>query len=169
MAHRGGRVCPMFHFNWLQSIGVALMVAGMAHAVTITVPCSGSGGGASGLIAAIETANSTPGANTINLTPGCVYVLSALYPGESANGLPPISGTLIINGYGATIERSQAAGTPNLRILAVGGNVTLNTVTVKGGKIFHNDLGLSCESGDSAPSNDEGFGGGICVGGGFSP
>ena len=108
-------------------IGLALLMAGLAHAATITVPCSGSGRGASGLIAAIETANGTTGANTINLTPGCVYVLSALYPGESVNGLPPITGTITINGYGATIERSQAVGTPNLRIFAVAASGTQET------------------------------------------
>ncbi len=155
-------------------IATAFVLAGLAQAVTITVPCSGSGGGASGLIAAIEKANSTPGANTINLTPGCVYVLTALYPGESANGLPPITGTITIDGYGATIERSHASGTPPFRIFAVAsgdngvtsgtGDLTLNTVTLKGGKAYHNDFGNNlCEDGGTPYANDQGYGGGICV------
>jgi hypothetical protein len=167
MSHACGRVCP-FNLKSLGPVGLALLVAGLAHPGTQTVPCSGSGGGPSGLVASIETANSTPGANTINLTPGCVYALSALYPGESVNGLPPITGIITINGYGATIERSHAAGTPSLRIFAVtsGGDLTLNNVTVKGGEVFHNDLGSSCEDLGAPPPDevrDIGWGGGLCV------
>jgi hypothetical protein len=169
MSHLQGRVCPNSHFNWLARFGLALLMAGVAHAVTITVPCSGSDGGASGLIAAINTANSTPGPNTINLAPGCLYALTTLYPGAGENGLPPITGAVTINGYGATIERSQAAGTPAFRILAVaatslnppaGGNLTLNTVTIRGGQVFRNDPGALCED---VGGSEEGSGGGICV------
>lgn len=170
------RACPFlfksFQFKPLRPIGIALLVAGMAHAVTITVSCSGSSGGSAGLIAAINTANSTSGANTINLTPGCIYTLIAQYPGQSLNGLPPITGTLTVNGYGATIERSHAEGTPSFRIFAVdafppvSGNLTLNFVKVEGGRVLNNDIGFPCEDGTDANGNpffDAGFGGGICV------
>jgi hypothetical protein len=166
MSHLQGRVCPIFHFNWLRSIGVALVVAGLAHAVTITVPCSGSGGGASGLVAAIDTANSTAGPNTINLTPGCVYTLTTTHEGNgiSQNGLAPITGTLTINGYGATVARS-AVGTPFFRIFSVlaGGNLTLNIVTLKGGLVgFIGTEQTPCQ--DVVSGIDLGAdGGGVCV------
>jgi hypothetical protein len=161
MSHVLGRVCPFVRFGWLRPIGVALIVASMAHAVTINVPCSGSGGGASGLVATINTANSTPGPNTINLTPGCVYTLTSPYQADSPNGLPPITTTLTINGYGATIARSQAVGTPGFRIVAVltGGNLALNTVTVRGGESYFDN----CEVWDFYAV---GHGGGLCVGSG---
>src|SRR5438270_289212 len=134
MSHVPARVCEI-QFKPLRPIGLALLAAGLAHAATLTVPCSGSGGGASGLVAAIDVANSTPGPNTINLTPGCVYTLTSPHQVGSPNGLPPITGIVTVNGYGATVARSQAVGTPGFRIFSVlaGGNLTLNTVTVKGG------------------------------------
>ncbi|MGI9074297.1 MAG: hypothetical protein ACR2JB_23960, partial [Bryobacteraceae bacterium] len=112
MTHVQEQTCPILHVNWLRPIGVALLVAGLAHAATITVPCSGSGGGPSGLAAAIKTMNSTLGPNTINLTPGCIYTLAHAFQVGSPNGLPPITGIITVNGYGATIARSQVSGTP---------------------------------------------------------
>ena len=169
MSHVQGRVCRIFHFNWVRSIGVALVAVGMAHAVTITVPCSGSsGGGPGGLAAAINTANSTLGPNTINLTPGCAYTLTRTYRAGSKNGLPPITGIVTINGYGATIGRSQVVGTPSFRLFAVlaGGNLTLNTVTVRGGSVhsvagqinggFVTGGGLSIEAGGRLTLNHTG-------------
>jgi hypothetical protein len=170
MSHLLGRVGPFLHSNWPRPIGVALMIAGLAHAATQTVPCSGSGGGPSGLIAAVDTANSTPGPNTINLTPGCVYTLTTTHEGSggiSQNGLAPITGTLTINGYGATVARSPV-GTPFFRIFSVlaGGNLTLNTVTVKGGFAdFIGDAQSPCQDLNNQFSV-VGFGGGVCVDGG---
>jgi hypothetical protein len=143
---------------------VTICAVQSALATTITVACSGSGGGSNGLIAAIENANSAPGANTINLTPGCVYLLTTSYPLAGDNGLPPITGVITINGYGATIARSQPAGSFGFRILAVasGGNLTLNTVTIKGGRAFFNSGGDACEATPDG-NLDRGFGGGLCV------
>jgi hypothetical protein len=162
MSHVCGRVCP-FNLKSLEPVGLALLVAGLAHAATQTVPCSGSGGGASGLVAAINTANSTPGPNTINLTPGCIYTLTSPYQADSPNGLPPITGIITVNAYGATIARSQAVGTPAFRIVAVltGGNLTLNTVTVRGGSVnnglieggFITGGGLSIDAGGKLTLN----------------
>jgi hypothetical protein len=137
MSHIVRRICPILHVNWLRPIGVAVAVVVLAHAATITVPCSGSGGGPSGLVAAINRMNSTFGPNTINLTPGCIYTFTHPFQVESPNGLPPITGIITVNGYGATIARSQASGTPPFRIFAVasGGNLTLNVAIVKGGLV----------------------------------
>jgi hypothetical protein len=159
MSHVQGRVCPSFRFNWLRPIGLALVAAGMAHAVTIAVPCSGSGG-ASGLIAAINKSNNRLGANTINLTPGCVYTLSRTYQTYSGNnGLPLITGIIIMNGYGATIARSQAAETPTFRIffVASGGTLILNTLTVKGGYAYAPRSTLD------PPEDSQAFGGGLMI------
>lgn len=175
MLHLNRRAC-VARLTLLRLTMIALFVTGAANAVTVTVPCSGSGGGASGLITAIETANSTPGASTINLTPGCVYRLTTQYAGQSQNGLPPVTGTLTINGYGATIERRQISGTPGFRIFAVAsytgfpnvfGDLTLNTVTLKGGQVTYDtaQYGSLCEDGVDAMGQaffDIGFGGGVC-------
>jgi hypothetical protein len=166
MLHGEGRVCSRFQSHWLRPIGVVVVVAGMAHAATITVPCSGSGGAASALVTAVDTANSTPGPNTINLTPGCVYTLTTTHEGNgiSQNGLAPITGTLTVNGYGASVARSPV-GTPSFRIFSVlaGGNLTLNTVTVKGGAASFIDNAQSPCQDLHFQIEADGFGGGVCV------
>lgn len=90
------------------------------------------------LIAAINTANANGEENTINLEPG-TYSLTSVDNGtfglDTANGLPVISGTMIINGESAettTVERDPAA--PPFRIFAIGGTLTINALTVRGGR-----------------------------------
>ena len=131
--------CPI-QSESLRSIRLALLMAGLAHAAIITVPCSGSGRGASGLIAAIETANGTTGANTIYLTPGCVYAFLRCIR-RKRERLTADHRHHHHQCYGATIERSEAVGTPNLRIFAVAsvllaspGNLTLNAVSSNAAK-----------------------------------
>src|SRR5438067_1433727 len=62
------------------------------------VPCRGSGGGESGLKAAVASANRR-GSQSIFLEPGCVYNLtSADNTGANGpNGLPLIQGKLLIS------------------------------------------------------------------------
>jgi hypothetical protein len=84
----------------------------------------------SALIAAINTANATPGM-TLSLSRGCVYVLRA--PAASGDGLPVLNANMTINGNGATIVRKS---TQQFRILENGGagaNVTIRSLTLKGG------------------------------------
>src|ERR1700758_3563884 len=58
-------------------VAFAGLPAGVARAQTgINVPCSGPGGGAAGLVAAITAANAA-GGGTISLAPGCTYALTA--------------------------------------------------------------------------------------------
>jgi hypothetical protein len=155
-----------FHCKRLLSVGIVLVVANVAHAASQVVPCSGSTGGTSGLIHAIETANNTLGPNMINLAPGCIYTLNAQYPRQTFNGLPAISGILTINGYGATI-----GGAANLmRIFAVfqGGTLILNRVIIRGGRTDASDAPAgsvaACEEGRTdGDFADFGWGGGICV------
>ena len=106
------------------------------------VACSNSisiaDGDVAGLIAAINTANASTCLTTINLAPNGTYTLTSVaeddgYAGGA--GLPYIRHTLTINGNGATIQRSSAAGTPDFRIIYVFlSDLTLNSVTIRGGR-----------------------------------
>jgi hypothetical protein len=93
-----------------------------------TVPCWGPGGGAAGLVAAINAANGS-GGGTINLAWGCAYGLTS--PDNGENGLPVVASQIVVNGNGATIN-----GTGAVRIFEVdgpAGNLTLRDVTLTGG------------------------------------
>ncbi|GIH19426.1 hypothetical protein [Rugosimonospora africana] len=88
------------------------------------VPCN-----ADRLIAAIVRANASGGAS-LRLTARCVYTLTAA---QGPDGLPVITQPISLDGQGATIAR--AAGAANFRILnvGVGGNLTVEDLTVAGG------------------------------------
>jgi hypothetical protein len=87
-------------------------------AVNVSVPCSGSGGGTPGLIAAIQNANTHEG-GTITLAADCTYTATdgSFRYGEGPNGLPLISTEITIEGNGAVIERGKA--TPAFRLFEV--------------------------------------------------
>jgi len=105
-------------------------MAGTAYAASITVACAGPGGGTAGLRAAITKSNSTAGADTIDLAGGCTYILAdEQTPG---NGLPVVTGTLVIHGNGATVRRSSEVAFRILEV-AAGGDLTLDDITVSGG------------------------------------
>lgn len=89
-----------------------------AHAIVTIVPCSGAA-----LVAAINTA--APGA-TLNLTPGCTYVLN-----NSTGPLPPINTPLTIHGRNSTIQR--ASGSSPFRLFTVNSNFNLDRVRLMGG------------------------------------
>jgi hypothetical protein len=107
-----------------------------AAAVVISVPCSPAarGGGPAGLIAAINSANAR-GGGTIDLAAGCTYSLGPKADNDS-DGLPLVRTAITLNGNSSTVARSQAAGTALFRIFEVHspGNLTLNSVTVSGGR-----------------------------------
>ena len=91
--------------------GLLAVIAGGAQSAlaasrgVLAIPCS-----APALTAAISGATS---GETLSLATLCRYELTA--------PLPPVLGNLTIQGNHATIERSQAAGTPEFTILTVGG------------------------------------------------
>ena len=88
------------------------------------------------LINAINTANDSGGADTINLATGCTYTLTdGPFSANGDNGLPSITSQITINGHGATIERSSEGGTPQFRIfhVASGGDLTLTNITIANG------------------------------------
>ena len=127
-------------------IGAALLVltvgpASAAYASTddrgLNVPCSGSGGGAAGLVAAINTANAG-GGGTINLARQCTYKIASVDNTNpdpmtgGANGLPVVKSKITMNGH----DTSIAGNGRDFRIFEVdapGGNLTLNDLTITGG------------------------------------
>jgi len=118
-------------------------IAGVAispvYAACPTFPYSVPAGDVADLINAMTCANATPANDVINLT-NSIYTLTTV--NINATGLPKIpstvtGGTLTIHGNGATITRSTAAGTPDLRLFYVdnGANLTLNNLLLTDGKL----------------------------------
>lgn len=117
-------------------LALSLLLWGLAAppatlAATVSVPCASDL-----LIKAITEANARSEATTLQLAPGCTYTLTAVdnlregFP----NGLPAITGELMIEGRGAIIERSLVANTPSFRLfLVAGGSLTINNLTVRNG------------------------------------
>jgi hypothetical protein len=151
------------------------------------------------LIADINLANSNPAnltgeSNTITLEAGTTFKLTAADNGtDGGNGLPVIAANdnLTIVGYGATIERANATGTPAFRLfdVAAGASLTLTDLTLQGGLTYssggaiysqgglnltrvtvQNNLALGSHGGNSSdyfggPGGDA-LGGGVYIGGG---
>lgn len=85
---------------------------------------------------AINEANRHTGLQTINLATSAVYTFSVVDNSTNgANGLPIVTGQIVINGNGAVVERSSAGGTPQFRLFYIpaGGKLTLNDITVRNG------------------------------------
>lgn len=126
-----------------------------------------------GLIAAITAANGNGQMNTIALTPGASYTLTAANNGAPGDetGLPRITSNLTITGNGAIIERSSAAQTPHFRIFAVnsGGALALSGLTIRNGSLA-GVVGVTHAAGTSASGESGGgaAGGAILVAGGGS-
>jgi hypothetical protein len=148
--------------------GVALLfvVSVRSQAAVFNVGCD-----TEELIAAIDTANGNGEADTLNLTAGCVYSFT---DGDAANNdsaLPRITSEITINGNGATIERSSAAPTEFRLLYMESSNVTLNNLTLRGGKnpdggailIYSGALTVTSST---ISGNSANFGGGILLGSG---
>jgi CSLREA domain-containing protein len=91
-------------------------------------------GDVNGLIAAMQYANTLPYA-TIELAANSTYTVNGLFNNQfmtDKSALPEITGSVTINGNGATITRSDPA---NARILsAYFGHLTLNNLSISGGR-----------------------------------
>jgi len=114
------------------SLGMILALTACVGVTPTPAPCS-----TAFLINSINNANATPATeDTIDLSPGCIYELTAVdnYI-DGANGLPSIDTSIVIKGNGATIRRSYATGIPAFRIFHVSniGMLTLNDMTVSNG------------------------------------
>lgn len=97
------------------------------------IPCD-----TTALITAIEAANGSDQDTILELTPGCIYLLTAVHnTTDGPNGLPSITGRITIRGNGATIARSGEEGTPDLRPfhVATGGDLTLYDLTISDGRV----------------------------------
>ncbi len=153
-------------------LGLAVAPATMASASPATfVPCSSGG---AGLVAAITAANVAGG--TINLAPGCTYSLTSSNNGSSGpmglpgfNGLPQVTNTITINGFGATI----AANNTTFRIFQVNGpsgHLTLQGLTLTGGNaaaggaILNAEGSVTLNNSRVTRNTAQGGGGGIASG-----
>jgi chitodextrinase len=150
--------------------GVLGSLAAVQPALAGTVPCT-----VASLVSAISAANGTNG--TVTLASGCVYTLTtANNSTDGGTGLPVITGKVTVQGSGATIARSTAAGTPAFRVfdVASGGTLSLNSLTLSnglanngvegGGAIFsHGTLSVTSSTltGNSAPATTGTSGGAI--------
>ncbi|QBB72221.1 hypothetical protein ELE36_18645 [Pseudolysobacter antarcticus] len=150
------------HRDALSLIAIAgFFCVPISHAAIFNPTCSNGS-----LFSMLGTANGNAQDNTVNLPAGCLYTITAptAYGSDTlGNALPIYSSphTLIINGNNAIIERSNAAGTPNFRIMQIDGSslsgsqhitVQLNDLTLRNGKI----VAVTDSSGNNA-----GLGGGI--------
>jgi hypothetical protein len=82
------------------------------------------------------------GTDTITLAAGVTYSLTQVGDTtDGPSGLPSVTGTLTINGGGATVARGSASGVPPFRVLRVAptGNLTLIDLTITNGST--SDLG----------------------------
>ena len=148
-----------------------LLDARPAAAENVTLPDCNPGT----LISAITTANTNAEHDTINLN-GCTVELIASVDGS--NGLPILlaDGGNTLTMQNGTIQRSNAGGTPNFRIVEVesGARVTLLSLTIRngflqvsigyGGGVFNNGGTLTVENSTIAGNTNESgnaFGGGL--------
>ncbi|MEC5030864.1 MAG: Ig-like domain-containing protein, partial [Oscillatoria sp. PMC 1051.18] len=124
------------------------------------------------LIQAIQDANANAEADTINLVSGATYTITGNETGvpftataedpnnpglnqfpDGVSGLPNITSEIVINGNGATIERSPTA-TGNFRLfyVSIPGNLTLNDVTLTNGRAEDEAVGPGI-LGNNAPDD----------------
>lgn len=85
------------------------------------------------LVTAIQKANKTAASDTISLTAGCTYTLTAgaFDNGAGPNGLPIVIAPLVIHGNGATIVRGSNA--PVFRFFQAQAALAIDHVTLKNG------------------------------------
>ena len=135
-----------------------LSLAPAAGAATFTAACSGSTGDVTSLITAITAANSSAGADTVELGAGCTYAVIAAHNNwYGPNGLPPIASDISVEGNGATILRDQMAATGSFRFFYVGADRDDYTSPGAGRLTLRN---LTLAGGVARGGNSNGFGGG---------
>jgi hypothetical protein len=158
-------------WRWL---GVAVLVVATLSQPTRAAVFDIADGDVAGLRAAAVTARTNNESDTINLAAGGVYTFVDVMPpvagmtfdaGLSVGADGPTGSSLIINGNGATLQRSDSPGTPNFRVLAIGAgserSVIVNDVTVRNGALSQFLVGTSGARQDGPQE-----GGGVIVRGG---
>src|SRR5215831_5775001 len=157
-------------------MGALVAFAGLPASVALagtdtTVPCFGPGGGAAGLVAAINAANAT-GGGAISLAPGCTYTLTAAGSGGplGPNGLPRVTTPITIAGANATITRSSSQQFRILEVDGPGGNLSASALTITGGNAnqpgggVFNNAGTAVLNASRVDHNTSASGGGIASG-----
>ncbi|WP_025620084.1 right-handed parallel beta-helix repeat-containing protein [Salinispora cortesiana] len=118
---------------------------GTAKGKGTPVPCD-----ADALIAAITLANARGGA-TLDLAKDCTYLLTADIDGA---GLPAITTPITLNGgKHTTIERAAAADEFRILTVNVGGDLTLNKLTITGGQTSEDGGGIFVDAGGALTTN----------------
>jgi hypothetical protein len=118
--------------------GIIATLPAAAQAAEVSVACNENA-----LVGAINTANTAPGDDTLNLAAGCTYGLTSSH-GDGGNGpvaLPVITSVIELVGTPNIIARS---GVPFFRIAEVSssGNLTLTRVTLDGGSTLGDGGGV---------------------------
>jgi hypothetical protein len=123
--------------------GIVATAPAAAQAAAVSVACNENA-----LVDAINTANSAPGDDTLNLAAGCTYGLTSSHgnAGNGPVGLPIITSVIAFVGTPNIITRT--AGTFRIAEVSNTGNLTLTRVTL--------DHGSASGSGGSV-----GLGGGV--------
>src|ERR1700754_1356646 len=88
------------------------------------------------LAEAMAAANARSGLHAIHLAQRAVYqIRRSDHEAEGGNGLPAVSGTIVIEGNGAIVERDDAMDTPDFRLMRVlpRGELTLRNLTLRRG------------------------------------
>jgi CSLREA domain-containing protein len=112
---------------------------------------------AANLDAAVGGCAAGSGADTVALATGATYTFAAAdNTVGGANALPAVVGDLTLEGRGSVIARSEAAGTPEFRLLRVqaGGKLRLRGVTVSNGRIAGDGAGVSVSAGGAVDVRD---------------
>jgi hypothetical protein len=115
--------------------GIIAVIPAASQAAEVSVACNENA-----LVAEINTANQTPGSDTLNLAAGCTYALSSAH-GGAGNGLPVITSDIELAGTPNTITRSSLE---LFRIAEVSntGNLTLTRVTLDNGSTLGSGGGV---------------------------
>jgi len=108
------------------ALGVLALAAPPAQAAETTVPCDSAA-----LVQAVAAAGVSAAADTLSLTPDCVYTLTAVADTTWDAGLPSVEGKLTVHGNHATIRRAPDA--PQFRLISNWGDLTLTDLTLTGG------------------------------------
>jgi CSLREA domain-containing protein len=127
----------------LSTAVMGLMPLQAAHAATITVNTTADETATDGncsLEEAVQAANTQApvdacpagtGNDTIVLAAGATYALTTVI-GPGADGLPTITGSMTIEGNGATITRASGAPAFSMTAVDTGASLSLHNVTVTG-------------------------------------
>jgi hypothetical protein len=109
------------------------------------------------LLTAMNSASANPGANSVTLSPGCVYTESGDITSTAPDGSPtlfqPINNLVAIIGNGATIDRDTSTGPTRFFYVGATGSLSLNWLTLKDG------ISAGQNGGDSQADGTPGAGG----------